>query len=326
MINDRIYLTEDQRVYFDSYVWENSVELGDEKKRPAIVVCPGGGYMFTSDREAEPIALTYASQGYHAFVLRYSIGEYAAMPAPLNELAQTVAYIREHGEELNVDCDKIVLTGFSAGAHLAASLGVFWNNETMLTQYDGKRELIKPNGLILCYPVIDLFSSTHKLDIGIEGYPEYEDIDYAIHKNADPRKIFVQDNGKTYINFEEQMNSYIFNGTDYTKEQEEFYSLQNHVSKDTPPTFIWHTSEDGLILTANSLKFAMALNENKVPYELHIFGEGGHGLALANEITEVNPWEVNEQCAQWLKLAFTWTKKLFEKEQKESYVTSGSDI
>ncbi len=310
MISNRIYLTDDKRVFFDTYIWENSVEMGDKKKRPAVIVCPGGGYSFTSDREAEPIALSYASKGYHAFVLRYSVGEYAAMPAPLNELAQTIAYIREHSEEWNVDSSKIVLTGFSAGAHLAASLGVFWNDERMLNQYDGNRELIKPNGLILCYPVLDLKSSTKRLDIGVEGYPEYENIDFALHKNADPEKVFVRENGKTYVDFEQHMNSFIFNGTDYTDEQEEFYSLQNQVSEDVPPTFIWHTSEDGLILTANSLKFANALYEKKVPYEIHIFGEGGHGLALANEVTMVNPWEVNEVCTQWLDLACTWLKQL----------------
>ncbi|MDO5519282.1 MAG: alpha/beta hydrolase [bacterium] len=314
MICKRIYLTEDKRAYFDTYIQENSVEMGDHKKRPAIVVCPGGGYFFTSDREAEPIALSYAAKGYHAFVLRYSCGEYAAMPAPLNELAKTVYTIREHSEEWNIDPDKIVLTGFSAGAHLAACLGVFWNKKEILTEYDGKRESIKPNGLIICYPVIDLFSSTNRLDIGVEGYPEYDQIDYDLHKNVKPEEVFVRENGKTYVDFETHMNAFIFNGTNYTKEQEEFYSLQNHVSKDTPPTFIWHTSKDGLILPANSLKFATALYEHEVPFEIHMFGEGGHGLALANDVTEVNPWDVNKNCEPWLGLAVTWLKTLFGKE------------
>ncbi|MDO5291920.1 MAG: alpha/beta hydrolase [bacterium] len=314
MICQRIYLSDDKRVYFDTYIQENSVEMGDKKKRPAIVVCPGGGYSFTSDREAEPIALSYAAKGYHAFVLRYSCGEYGAMPAPLNELAKTVYTIRERSEEWNIDPDKVVLTGFSAGAHLAASLGVFWNNKDLLLEYDNNRESIKPNGLIICYPVIDLFSSVKKMDIGIEGYPEYDQIDFKIHKNADPEKVFVREGGRTYVDFENHMNAYIFGGTDYTKEQEEFYSLQNHVSKDTPPTFIWHTTKDGLILPANSLKFANALYENQVPFEIHMFGEGGHGLALANEVTEVNPWEVNKNCEPWFELAITWVKTLFGKE------------
>lgn len=306
MICKNIMLSED--VFFSTYLIENSMELLPGKKRPAVIICPGGGYSFTSDREAEPIALSFTTKGYHAFVLRYSVGQAAAMPRPLSELAQTVAYVRDHREEWFVDADKVFVCGFSAGAHLAASLGVFWNREDVLKEYKDQFEKIKPNGMILGYPVLDLFSSTNRLDIGIEGYPEYESIAFGqVHPNISLEDIYVRENGKTYVDFEVAMNAYIFNGP-YTKEQEEFYSLQNQVSKDTPPTFIWHTAKDNLILTSNSLKFATALNEKKVPYELHIFSEGGHGLSLANEITANSEWEMQPQCEPWFELVLGWMK------------------
>ncbi|HKM03527.1 MAG TPA: alpha/beta hydrolase [Lachnospiraceae bacterium] len=312
MICEKTYLSEDKKVYFSSYLIENSIELKQGVLRPAIVICPGGGYSFTSDREAEPIALAFAAKGYQTFVLRYSVGEPAKFPKPLQELAQTVSYIRMHSKEWFIDTDKIIVTGFSAGAHLAASLGVFWNNKEILPDYGEDFSIIKPNGLILGYPVLDLASSTKRLDIGIQGQPEFDMIDFGqIHPNIKREDIFVRENGKTYIDFEVAMNAYIFGGY-YSKNEEEFYSLQNQVSEYTPPTFIWHTSQDDLILPSNSLKFASALNSNHIPYELHIFGKGGHGLALANEITANNEWEINPQCETWFAMALTWLKSLFQ--------------
>lgn len=312
MICEKIYLSEDESVYFSTYMIENSIELQQGVLRPAIVICPGGGYSFTSDREAEPIALAFAAKGYHAFVLRYSVGEAAKIPGPLKELAQTVAYIRNHSKEWFIDKDKIIVTGFSAGAHLSASLGVFWNNKEVLPEYNEDFSLIKPNGMILGYPVLDLASSTKRLDIGIQGQPDFDSIDFGqIHPNIERKDIFVRENGKTYIDFEVAMNAYIFGGY-YSKEEEAFYSLQNQVSDYTPPTFIWHTSQDDLILPSNSLNFAKALNTHHIPYELHIFGQGGHGLALANEITANNEWEINPQCETWFQMALTWLKVTFK--------------
>lgn len=255
MITEKIYLNEEKNVFFNTYLIENSKELKPNSKRPSIVICPGGGYSFTSDREAEPIALAFASKGYHAFVLRYSVGLDAKMPNPLKELAQTMLYIRQRSEEWFVDENKILVCGFSAGAHLAASLGVFWNNKDLLEEYQQNFDVIKPNGMILGYPVLDLDSSAKRLDIGIEGYPEYDTIQFGqLYPGIAYEDIFKRENGKTYVDFAMAMNAYIFGGY-YTKEQEEFYSLQNQVTSDTAPAFIWHAAQDGLILPANSNPF-----------------------------------------------------------------------
>ena len=61
-----------QAVTLTPYVISDSPELLNGKKRPAVLVCPGGAYLSCSDREAEPVALRFATMGYHAFVLRYS--------------------------------------------------------------------------------------------------------------------------------------------------------------------------------------------------------------------------------------------------------------
>lgn len=59
-------------VTLTTYILQDSPELLAGKVRPAIIVCPGGGYFNCSDREAEPVALKFASKGYHTFVLRYN--------------------------------------------------------------------------------------------------------------------------------------------------------------------------------------------------------------------------------------------------------------
>ena len=98
--------------------------------RPLILLCPGGGYTRTSDREAEPMALKFLAMGYHAAVLRYSCAP-AEYPTSLKELAYSIKFLREHAKEWHIDPHKIVVEGCSAGGHLAASLGcsgmkIFW--------------------------------------------------------------------------------------------------------------------------------------------------------------------------------------------------------
>ena len=122
----------------EGYILDCELSLGQETNRPAIVICPGGGYLYCSPREGEPIALSYAAKGFHAFVLKYSTGYDAAGFAPLQEVSWAIGYIREHAEQWHIDPEKIAVCGFSAGGHLALSSGLLAEN--------------KPNAMILGYP------------------------------------------------------------------------------------------------------------------------------------------------------------------------------
>lgn len=126
----------------EGYLLDCEITLGQEKNRPAIVVCPGGGYAYCSPREAEPIALRYAARGFHAFILRYSVGWDAADFAPLKEVSWVIGLIRDHADEWHVDPGKIASCGFSAGGHLALAAGLLGEN--------------KPNAMILNYPAVTL--------------------------------------------------------------------------------------------------------------------------------------------------------------------------
>ena len=106
----------------------DNISVAPEKKRPMVVICAGGGYSRLSDREKEPILLKFLSWGCSACLLEYSVAP-NEFPVSLMELASAVALIRSHGTEWQIDPDKIVTCGCSAGGHLAGSLGVFWNRE-----------------------------------------------------------------------------------------------------------------------------------------------------------------------------------------------------
>lgn len=122
----------------EGYLLDCEITLGQETNRPAILVLPGGGYLYCSPREGEPVALSYAARGFHAFVLRYSTARDAAGFAPLKEVSWAIGYIRENAEKWHIDPKKIAVCGFSAGGHLALSSGLLAEN--------------KPNAMILGYP------------------------------------------------------------------------------------------------------------------------------------------------------------------------------
>ena len=143
-----------------TYIIEHSEKIGVDK-RPLVLMCPGGGYEYTSDREAEPIAMHFLSVGYYVAILRYSCKP-AVYPTALLELAEAMKLIHRYAEEWYVDTDKIVVQGCSAGGHLAASLGMFWH-ETWLAEKTGvSNEVLKPAAMLLCYPVITSGEYAHR--------------------------------------------------------------------------------------------------------------------------------------------------------------------
>ena len=136
-----------------TYFLDNSPEIAPERKRPVVLICPGGGYRGTSDREAEALAVKFMAMGYHAAILRYSVDP-ARFPEALLQLATAVSMLRENADKWHIDTEKIVVQGSSAGGHLAASLGVFWNTALVTETLGIDAEKVRPNGLMLSYPVI----------------------------------------------------------------------------------------------------------------------------------------------------------------------------
>lgn len=254
------------------YLLEDSKELL-MKKRPIVLICPGGGYEMTSDREAEPVAMQFLSMGYHAAVLRYSVAP-AIFPTALEELAASVGLIREHAKEWNIAENQVVVAGFSAGGHLAASYGMFWSKPWVNKEAGRALEEYCPNAMILGYPVITSGEYAH---VG---------------------------------SFQNLL------GEDY-EEKKEALSLENCVNDQMPRTFVWHTYEDDCVKVQNSLLLVNELVKQKIPTEFHMFEKGGHGLSLANRVTQ-NPegYGIDISCKYWTDLVHNWLERWILEEQE----------
>lgn len=136
------------------YLHDVSETMPVHAVRPCVVVCPGGGYNHCSEREKDPPALALFAAGYQVFTLSYSTGDLARDFRPLMELSLLIMKIREQHVQWQVEPDKIAVMGFSAGGHLAASIGTLWNHEALTCKLDTNGGQNRPNALVLCYPVI----------------------------------------------------------------------------------------------------------------------------------------------------------------------------
>jgi len=137
---------------------EPDPEVSAKRVRPAVLILPGGAYYFVSNRESEPFAIRFASQGYAAFVLRYSVKP-CVFPDPLRECALAMKYIRENCEKFAVDPHMIAAVGFSAGGHLCGMLGTMYDAPEVADI--APAEIIRPDALGLCYPVTISWGNTH---------------------------------------------------------------------------------------------------------------------------------------------------------------------
>ena len=173
--------------YLKTYILENFDEFSKDRKRPLVLICPGGGYQMHSEREGEAVAIKMNAMGYHACLLYYSLKP-MDFPAALLDLAEAMHCIRSHAEEWNVMENKIVVGGFSAGGHLAASLGVYWNSPLLKKFLPYSPEGLKPNGLLLGYPVITTGEFAHQdsIDNVLGGTKDYSESDVALDKHVSP--------------------------------------------------------------------------------------------------------------------------------------------
>lgn len=237
-------------------------DVQPERSFPAVVVIPGGSYSKCSKREGEPCAARFYSYGFNAFILEYSVVE-KPFPTALIELCEAVRFIKSNSEKMHVT-DSINIIGFSAGGHLAASLGAYHDHE-LVGDYRGT---VRPDKLVLCYPVISSGMYSHEESI----------------RNIAP-----------------------------DEKTAELVSLEKHINSSFPPAFIWHCADDRTVPVKNSLLLAGRLADKGIPFELHIFPEGGHALAMC-DVTSVRDGDydhyINPKTAHWTELALEWLDPL----------------
>lgn len=275
------------------YLQEPNKEIDINRKFPVLIIVPGGAYMWTSWREEEPIALEFLSKGFSCVVAEYategldfykenqdySKEPVSAFPNPLVDLSKIIAYVKEHAEEWSLDSESINVIGFSAGGNLTAQLGVYWNTDWLENLVNKSRKSYQPNSICLAYGAPHMAKEVEK-----DHYKQTKS--FGGHKLID----------------------YATLGTDQSLERIQMVNMIDKVTKDVPPTFIWHTMEDPYVPVASALRFASQLEEEMVPFELHIFQKGKHGLALADLRTDSKKdrSQSNKQASSWKRLYLGW--------------------
>lgn len=254
--------------FVDVYCPANLVEMGwDDQRHPCLVVCPGGAYSMCSQREAEPVALSFLAKNFNVFVLNYSVAPHA-FPHQLREVAAVMELISRNAEKWHCDAQHVAIMGFSAGGHLAAHYTNAFDIPEVREKFPDSKGV---QASLLCYPVL----------CADKQYTHVESIcNLAGHEDITPEEI-------------------------------EKFSCQNLVSKKTPPTFLWHTAPDLVVPVENSLFYAQALAHYEVPFELHIYPFGGHGLATVTEETCNALPDCVSRNAVWMAKAIDWLKMTF---------------
>lgn len=220
----------------------------DKANGTAVLICPGGGYAGVSAiKEGQEIAKWFNELGVTAFVLYYRMPN-GHTELPLEDAQTALNIIKHRATEWNIDEHKIGIMGFSAGGHLASTVGTHF-----------KTEVQRPDFMILAYPVVSM-----KKELTHAGSREN-----LLGKNP-------------------------------TKEQVELYSNELQVTKKTPPTFIVHALDDGAVPIANSEQLLKALQDHKVPAELHKFDVGGHGFGMRKHGIPADSWP--DLLKSWLQV------------------------
>ncbi len=248
-----------------TYLPYNMVEMNRQDwLRPCILVCPGGGYHFNSEREAEVIAVHFLPEGYNVFVLNYSVAPHK-FPSQLREVAAALELIHANAKQWNCDVNRIAIMGFSAGGHLSAHYSNAWDCPEVREVFPDSKPV---NASILSYPVIT-------------GDPRYS------HPGS-----FRNLTGKEQPPMEDL----------------DRFSCHKMVTDRTPPAFLWHTATDELVPVMNSLLYTQALAEHKIPFALHVYPKGWHGLCTADEQTNGElPADVR-LTSDWFPTLMKWLK------------------
>lgn len=298
MIHQKIILGNNEKISLTTYILDAPYY---SERKPLIIVCPGGGFLDCSPSEGECVALHFNREGYHAAVLEYSTEASAPgkcdYPKPLYDMAEAIKTIRNNAEDWNVDIAKITILGFSAGGNLCALYENSWNSE--LLKEIGTSKQLKPNAVILCYPLTD-------------GKLSQNEIIKSKKAIADMEQITGQGNKNMLLkNFWKKCNIAKYGTKNPTEGELEKANPIGKVNSDTPPTFIWTTFGDDILSPLHSINYAAELFAKGIPCELHIYEKGQHGLSLADKTSAKKLSEVDQHVATWSKLAVQWLEETF---------------
>jgi acetyl esterase/lipase len=231
---------------------------GANATKTGVVVAPGGGYQHLSMiREGSDVAHWLNAHGVAAFVLQYRLGPKYHYPVELEDAQRAIRMVRANAAEYGIAEDHLGMWGFSAGGHLAATVGTHFDAGVPGATDVVEQKSSRPDFLILAYPVITFE------EVGVHSGSRL----YLLGEHPDPKLM-------------------------------QSLSAELQVTKNTPPTFLFATTDDQTVPVLNSAMFYSALVKAGVPAELHLFQHGAHGSGLAPANPQLSVW--TELLAKWM--------------------------
>ncbi len=277
-----------------SYILDHEISYNTYRKWPAVIICPGGGYLITATKEGESAAMKFLSEGFHCFVLRYStwvrdrstleINEDAHFPSQERDLLEALHFIHSKADEWHIDTGNIFINAYSAGCHVAM-MGILKDDDERF--YEGlsfmpSEEERKIRGLILGYPMISA------------------DLKDYMMKTRDELGSIVSQLPMIF--------DCLFGHDEPSEEELSKLRAISYLKKDSPPMFIWQTLEDVVVDPAVCTAFVAEAINKGVPCEYHLFAKGPHGLCMADENYAKSVGETCDEVRPWFSMAITWMK------------------
>lgn len=220
----------------------------------AVIIFPGGAYLnLAANLEGRQFADWFTVRGFRAFILQYRLtGNGYVLPVPLLDARRAIQLVRSRARDYQIDPNRIVVIGSSAGGHLAALAGTQFVQGNPDASDPAERVSSRPDYLVLVYPWIGAISS----DTSHLSYCK------------------------------------LFNLMDQCEALRKAYSPDLFVTSDTPPTFWYHTFDDKTVPVEQGLRFYDALVKAGVPSEAHIFPHGAHGSGMGKGDPALDQWPV----------------------------------
>ncbi|MBQ4914626.1 alpha/beta hydrolase [Maribacter sp. MMG018] len=228
----------------------------------AMLIFPGGGYgILAYDWEGTDIAKFLNGKGIAGIVVKYRLPSSKSQTqkhnVPLIDAQRAMRMVRSKASDFHIDPNKIGIIGFSAGGHLASTLGTHFN-EKVYAPVDAIDSIsARPDFMALGYPVISFGAMTH---------------------NGTKTNLIGESGPQDMI---------------------EHFSNEKQVTDQTPPTILFHATDDTVVPVENSLLFYKALKDNGVSATMHIYPKGGHGFSLARKDEHLRGW--TERLLEWLE-------------------------
>ena len=246
MTNDtiiqKIPLLEDRPMaHLIAYVAGRSEEMKGNEKRKAVLIIPGGAYWMQSDAEADPVAHFFLAEGYNAFILRYSVGRGVDSRWPMPLYEASAAMKYIRDHAEELNTDPDYV--FAIGFSAGGHLTAALGSLWDNDEIEAKLGMTK---------------GYNKPTATILSYPVISGLEYA-HRGS--------------------INNILKADRD-DEEARRSVSLELHVSEKTAPCFLWTTRTDDAVPVQNTLLYAKALSDAKVPFELHIYPRGPHALSI----------------------------------------------